>query len=140
MKRIIIILIGITMSCSISFAVAPPIAVQKAFEQKFPKATKVSWGKENRKEWEAEFSLGGNKISANFANDGTWLETERTIAVSELPKAVSESINKAYPAWKITETEKTESLSKGIIYEAEIKSGLHKKEISLKEDGTLIKE
>src|SRR5216683_4680125 len=64
-----------------------PAAVQKAFEQKFPKATKVGWGKENEKEWEAEFTFNGSKLSANFTSDGVWVETEKEIAISELPKA-----------------------------------------------------
>ena len=74
------------------FAGNPPAVVQKAFEQKFPKVTKVSWGKENEKEWEAAFTLNGSKLSANFLNDGTWAETERKITVADFPKSVSDAI------------------------------------------------
>ncbi len=140
MKKIILMILGIALLSTCSFAGTPPAAVQKAFEQKFPKATKVSWGKENKKEWEAEFTLDGSKISANFALDGTWMETEREIKVSELPKAVANAISKAYPGWKITEADKTETAKNGLIYEADIKSGIHKKGLAYKEDGTPVKE
>ena len=130
--------IAVIYSCS--FAGTPPAAVQKTFEQKFPKATNVSWGKENKKEWEAEFTIDGSKISANFTNEGTWVETEKKITVSELPKAVSDAIQKQYPDWKITEADKTETAKNGVIYEADIKSGTQKKGVAFKEDGTPVKE
>src|SRR5438128_2594677 len=137
MKRIIIIAIMLTSTGAV-IAQTPaaqtqsqpakkkltaPAAVQKAFEQKFPKATKVNWGKENATEWEAEFMLDGNELSANFSADGKWVETERKIKVSELPKAVAAAIQKQYPGWKISDAAKTESAKDGIFYEAQVKSG-----------------
>ena len=41
-----------------------------------PAATDVKWGKESAKEYEAEFRLNGNNVSANFGSDGAWVETE----------------------------------------------------------------
>lgn len=120
--------------------IVAPGDVQKAFEQKFPKATNVSWGKENKTEWEAEFTLDGGKFSANFTNDGTWVETEKKIAVSEFPKPVADAIQKQYPGWKITEADRTETAKNGLIYEADIKSGMQKKEVAFKEDGTPVTE
>jgi len=117
-----------------------PATVQKTFEQKFPKATKVSWGKENEKEWEAEFTFKGSKLSANFTSDGAWVETEKEISVSELPKAVADAIQKQYPDWKITEADQTETAKNGVIYEADIKSGTKKKGVAFKEDGTPVAE
>lgn len=140
MRTLILMIVSIALICSCSLAGTPPAAVQKAFEQKFPKATKVSWGKENEKEWEAEFTNNGGKLSANFRNDGAWLETEKEINVSELPKAVNDAIQKKYPGWKITEADRTETAKNGLIYEADIKSGIHKKEVAFKEDGTVVTE
>lgn len=117
-----------------------PEAVQKAFEQKFPIATSVSWRKENKTEWEAEFMFNGGKLSANFTNDGTWVETEKQIAVSEFPKVVADAIQKLYPGWKITEADRTETAKNGLIYEVDIKSGTQKKEVAFKEDGTPVTE
>lgn len=129
---------SVVLVYSCSLAGTPPTLVQKAFEQKFPTATKVSWGKENTKEWEAEFTLDGSKVSANFSNDGTWVETEREIPVSELPKAVAEAIQRQYPNWKITEADKTETAKNGTIFEADIKSGMQKKALAFKQDGTVV--
>lgn len=122
------------------FALTPPAKVKAAFSQKYPKATKVSWGKESAKEWEAEFTLDGTKVSANFSQDGTWVETERMIAISALPKPVEEAIDKQYPKWKISSADKTETAKNGVVYEVGIKSASHKKEVIFKEDGTPVKE
>ena len=65
-----------------------PAAVTNAFNNKFPGATEVKWEKENAKEYEAEFTLNGDNVSANFGADGTWVETETVIKVADLPAAV----------------------------------------------------
>ncbi len=120
--------------------VVTPEAVKKAFDQKFPSATKVKWGMENAKEWEAEFNFKGSEFSANFTSDGTWVETEKEIKVTELPKAVADAIAKQYAGWAITEADRTETAKNGTIYEADIKNGKGKKEVAFKEDGTPVAE
>lgn len=125
---------------SSSFAGKPPVAVKKAFMEKFPTASKVVWGKEAVKEWEADFMFEGKKISANFAQDGTWLETEKMIKASELPAAVSEAIKSKFAGWKIMEADKTETSKHGIIYEADLQIGAKKKSVAYKEDGTFVVE
>tara|TARA_R110002126_G_scaffold117912_1_gene257670 strand:+ start:272 stop:670 length:399 start_codon:yes stop_codon:yes gene_type:complete len=125
---------------SCAFAGTPPDAVKKAFAKKFPTATKVSWGVEGPKEWEADFTYEGDKISANFFEDGTWLETERQIKTVNLPKAVLTAVKSKYNDWKIVEADKTETSKKGIIYEVDLKKGLKSKSLAFKEDGTSIKE
>ena len=138
MKKVIMF-VAVTIS-SYAFASTPPKSVTETFSKKFPTATKVSWGKEGAKEWEAEFTLEGTKISANFSLDGAWVETERGIKITELPKKVAEAIAKQYPGWKITEADRTETAKNGTIYEADIKNGLKKNEVAYKEDGTPVKE
>lgn len=118
----------------------PPATVEKAFEQKFPNATNVHWGKENAKEWEAEFVLKGENISANFTSDGKWVETEKEIKATELPTAVAEAIKKQYPGWSITEADKTETEKNGTIYEVAIKKGKDKKGVAFKENGSPVAE
>jgi hypothetical protein len=139
MKKVLMIL-AITLICSCTFAKTPPKAVSDAFMKKFPTATKVSWGVEGPKEWEAEFTLEGKKISANFNENGTWVETEREINPANLPKAVLESLKLKYNDWKIAEADKTESSKHGTIYEVDLKKGLKSKSLAFKEDGTSIKE
>lgn len=139
MKKVMMIL-AIVMITSCSFASTPPKVVSDAFMKKFPAATKVSWGKEGPKEWEAEFTLNGEKISANFGQDGTWLETEQEIKAANLPKAVSASVKMKYSDWKIAEADKTETAKHGTIYEVDLKKGLKTKSLAFKEDGTTVKE
>ena len=140
MRKLFLMMMSVALIYSCSYAGNPPAAIQKAFEKKFPNATKISWGKEGAIEWEAEFTFEGDKISANFAEDGTWLETEKEIKAAGLPKAVAEAINLEYPGWTIIEADKTESLKHGTIYEADIKKGLEKKAVAYKEDGSSVAE
>src|SRR5258705_13059424 len=109
MKRHIIVLMlsraGLSANCQ---SKKVPAAVKSAFAAKFPGATNVKWGKENAKEYEAEFKLNNNSISANFAMDGSWVETESVIPVADLPAAVTSAIHKKYPGAPITLAEKTE--------------------------------
>ena len=139
MKKILMIL-SIALICSCTFAKTPPKAVSDAFMKKFPTATKVSWGIEGPKEWEAEFTLDGDKVSANFSQDGTWLETEQEIKASSLPAAVLSNVKMKYATWKIAEADKTETAKHGTIYEVDLKKGMKRKSLAFKADGTSIKE
>lgn len=114
----------------------PPAAVLKAFEQAFPKASDVSWGKENDAEYEAEFKLNDTEMSANFSPDGTWLETESSLAPSALPSPVSATIKTQYPEWKIAGAERVDRKDQPTVYEVIIRSGMKKKELLLQGDGT----
>jgi len=140
MKKKFLMIMTTVLIYSCSFAGTPPSSVQKAFTTKFPTATKVSWGKEGAKEWEAEFTLDGKKVSANFAEDGTWLETEREIKVADLPKSVAAAVKSKYTNWTITEADKTETSKHGLIYEVDLKKGTEKKDAAFKEDGTPVAE
>jgi len=91
MKKLLIITYSIfamgMAGCSQKINV--PAAVTKAFNSRYPGATNVKWGKENAKEFEAEFKLNGDNVSANFGADGSWVETETVIKVTDLPAAVA---------------------------------------------------
>ena len=139
MKKVMMIL-AIVLIYSCSFASTPPKAVSDAFMKKFPTATKISWGKEGPKEWEAEFTLNGDKISANFGQEGNWLETEQEIKASSLPAAVLSNVKTKYATWKIAEADKTETDKHGTIYEVDLKKGLKSKSLAFKADGTAVKE
>ncbi len=140
MKKIALMFMAVAMFCSYSFAMTPPKVVKNAFDKKFPNATKITWGKEAAKEWEAEFTFEGSKISANFYQDGTWLETEKEIKATSLPVAVATAIKTNYQGWTIAEADKTETSKHGTIYEADLKKGTQKKSVAYKEDGTSVKE
>lgn len=115
-----------------------PAKVKTAFDQKFPGAQKVKWSKENATEWEAEFKMSGKEYSANYKADGSWMETEYEISANEIPAAVTTSLGKDFPGYKLVEFEISET-AKGKIYEFEIKTGTKKQEVALDEKGVLKK-
>ncbi len=138
--NIVVLMLAITAGLSATCQlIKAPMAVNTAFNTKFPKATNVKWGKENAKEYEAEFKLNNNPVSANFGLDGSWVETETTINTSELPASVSRAIHTKYPGAPITKTEKLEKPVDKIFYEVLIKVNGNTKEIELNPDGSFIK-
>jgi len=86
-----------------------PANVTSAFTKKFPNASKVKWGKESDKEWEAEFKMDGKEYSANFDLAGEWVETEYEIAAAELPAVVKSAIEKESAGLKIGEAAVSET-------------------------------
>ena len=140
MKLLLLIAFNIFAIAGMGFSqkINVPSAVTNAFKAKFPTATNVKWGKENAKEFEAEFKQGNTSVSANFKTDGSWVETETVIPQASLPAAVSAAILKKYPGAVITMAEKTEMPGK-IIYEAAIKVNGKKKNVELNADGSFVK-
>ena len=115
-----------------------PAGVKTAFIQKFPNATGVKWGKENAKEWEAEFKMDGKDYSANFDNAGGWMETEYQVTVSELPAAVKATLDKESAGSKIKLSEVTETKD-GKAFEFVLNKGENKTELVIDNSGKVTK-
>ncbi|HKB44686.1 MAG TPA: PepSY-like domain-containing protein [Chitinophagaceae bacterium] len=130
------IAIGLSSNCQ---SIKVPAAVKSAFNTKYPNATNVKWGKENTKEYEAEFKLNGTNVSANFALDGSWVETETVIKIASLPAPVTAALKKKYPGAVITMAEKLEMPGGKLLYEATFKVNGKKKSMELNPDGSLAK-
>ena len=122
-----------------AFAIDVPKEVADAFAKKFPAATNIKWGKENAKEYEAEFKLNGKSASANFLTDGSWVETEMQVDVSEAPAAVTAAVQQKHLGTSIIRLYKIDNSKGDLTYEAEIKTGNKKQEMILKAEGTIIK-
>lgn len=122
-----------------TFANDIPKAIQDAFTKKFPTAKSVKWDKENANEYEASFLLNGIKNSANYNTQGSLVETESEIKVSDLPSAITSNIQKKYTNWKIVGAAKIEHLKNGIQFEADLQKGKLKKEVFYTEAGVFIK-
>ena len=141
MKNIFIVLtttitIGLSANCQ---GLKVPEAVKNAFAAKFPTATNVSWGKENSKEYEAEFKMNNTAVSANFGLDGSWVETETTIPETDLPAPVINAIHVKFPGGKITRAEKLEKPGDKTFYETVIKVNGKSKEVEMNPDGSFVK-
>ena len=115
-----------------------PAKVKTAFNQKFPGAQDVKWGKEKSTEWEAEFKMNGKNYSANYTVDGMWMESEYEINANEIPVAVTTTLGKEFPGYKLLVSEISET-AKGKVFEFDIKIGNKKKEVAVNPDGTLVK-
>jgi hypothetical protein len=115
-----------------------PANITAAFSQKFPSASKVKWGKESEKEWEAEFIMNGKEYSANYDNAGTLTETEYAITAKEIPAAVKTSLDKESAGYKIEESAVSETKA-GKIYEFVIAKGETKMELTIDPAGKVLK-
>ena len=115
-----------------------PAKVKTAFTEKFPNATKISWDKENAKEWEAEFKMNGKEYSANFDNNGNWKETEYEVEKSDIPSDVKSTLDSDFNGYKIEEAEISETESDKV-YEFQLEKGKTNIEVAISPDGSIVK-
>jgi len=138
MKKGVLLALSVILLCSYLFGGMPPTSVQKTFMEKYQSATKISWENEDSKEWEAKFTFEGNNLSANFADDGTWIDTERIIKNSEVPTAILETIKSIYTGWIINKIVKKETSKSGTVYDVGLKKRTEKETVTFNEDGTKV--
>jgi preprotein translocase subunit SecD len=77
-----------------------PKKVMDALKAKFPKAEIHKWTKEKEGDavvYDIEFKENGRKCEADIKEDGTYVNYEREIAAKDLPKAVTDAVEKKYP-------------------------------------------
>ena len=115
-----------------------PQKVKDAFTQKFPEVKKVKWEKENETDWEGEFKMKGVEYSANFLEDGTWMETEYEIKMEDVPENIRKALVESFPDYKIEEAEISETVD-GIFYEFELEKGKTEIEVAIDMNGKIIK-
>ncbi len=97
---------------------------------------KVKWDQEEENEWEAEFKMNGDEMSASFDNAGKWLETEKELKKNQLPAAVLKAVNAEYAGYKMDEAAEIEKPDfKG--YELGIEKGEEELEILVTADGRI---
>jgi len=140
MRKTIIVAVSLLCTYATSFAQSnTPAAVISAFNQKFTNAVKVKWDKENAHEYEASFELNGTKYSANFSDNGEWLETESPITFNQLPEKVKSTFNASHQVATVKAIAKIESSKGTTKFEVEIKQGVKTIELFYIADGTEIK-
>jgi len=96
---------------------SPPTAVAEALVAQFPGAT-AEWVKEGS-DYEANFKLNGEEMSATFSEDGTLLETEVEMEKDALPSSILEYIKANYNE-EVEEAAKITKANGKIFYEAEV--------------------
>ena len=135
MKKSIFITVALAFAL-FSCAQTPPKSVTDNFSKKFTSATKVKWDKEGANEWEAEFVMNGNEMSASFDAAGKWMATEAELKEKDLPANVLKAVQAAYPGWEI---ESVESIEKPDLkgYELGIEKGKEELEIVVTADGKI---
>ena len=111
-----------------------PSAVKTAFEKKYP-SVKASWDKEDAN-YEANFKQNGKAMSALIDKNGTIVETETDIPVTDLPKTAQDYMKKNYPGIKIEEAARIVKANGDINYEAEV----HHRDVIFDANGKFIKE
>jgi len=142
MKPLIVILILGSLalfSCRKSEEAATPDVVKQAFTDKFSKAGSAHWSMEAEGEYEVEFKLNGQNMSASFDGAGNWLETETEIAAADLPDAVRRAVADQFPGYSVDEAERTET-AEGLTYELELKKEDAEIEVVLSPDGRVLKQ
>lgn len=111
-----------------------PSAVKNSFEKRFPEA-KAKWEKEDG-QYEAGFNQAGKNMSAMFKPDGTFVESEMEIKVSELPATVLAYVKSHYKGKSIKEGSKITKANGTVEYEAEVND----KDVMFDKDGKFLKE
>ncbi|MBN1345495.1 MAG: PepSY-like domain-containing protein [Phycisphaerae bacterium] len=100
--------------CSVELSKVTPEAKQ-SLATAFPEATITKV--ENELKWggtvyEAELTQGAKKMEVKLSHDGGIIKVDTRMAMSDLPKAVAETITGATKGAKLTEIEKVEVLGK----------------------------
>ncbi|MBI1226702.1 MAG: hypothetical protein GC192_15820 [Bacteroidetes bacterium] len=135
MRILSLVLAYLLTSCQLA---DPPKKVLKAFENKYPKAEKVSWNIDRNGRHEADFTLDGTKYRADFDADGTWVETETSVKWDDLPKATKSAFKDEDKKKDIVEIELVDSHEKGHFYDIEYKTSGHKQDIMITPDGQVL--
>ena len=111
-----------------------PDAVKASFTKQFPGAS-PTWKKEEEN-YEAEFKLNGNEMSAIFDANGSLEESETDINAQELPSNTAAYVNEHYKGKRIDEAEKVTKADGTISYEVEVDG----KEVVFDSAGNFLKE
>ena len=114
-----------------------PAVVKTSFNRKFPTVKKAHWAREGKTEWEAEFTMNGKDMSANFDFQGNWKETETTLKSTALSYKVMETLSKQFPGYSVEDVSFTKT-PKYSAYEIVIEKGESRLEVTINKMGQVI--
>ncbi len=118
-----------------------PAAVTEAFKARYPHAEKVAW-KDEITSFEAQFTLNGFAMTADFNSKGEWQNSEKKIKFTDLPAAVNDGFKKSkYADWETTNIVEIDKNSESLQYRIEVKkSAVQKKYLFFNTNGRLIRD
>lgn len=125
MKKIsislIILICGFTLNAQVIKEAAVPAVVKNKFAVMFPDVKVKKWEKEEEK-YEVSFKNVKEKTALLFDANGTYIQTEVEIQVTDLPKSITEYVTKNFTAKEveIEEAAKITAANGSISYKAEI--------------------
>ena len=111
-----------------------PASAKTAFQKKYP-GVKGSWDKEGDN-YEVNFKQDGKAMSAVIDKNGTIVETETDIPVTDLPVAARDYVKSHYAGVKVKEAAKIVKANGDVNYEAEV----NHKDVIFDVNGKFIKE
>ncbi len=113
-----------------------PAEVSASLKKMYPETTDLKWDQKKEK-YKAEFKVVKTKHEVTFDKAGTVTKHQYEIKKEELPKAVTETINKDFSTYTVHDCERTDH--KGIsTYKVELKSAAGKKKVNFGSDGKVI--
>ena len=118
-----------------------PAAVTEAFKARYPHAENVAW-KDEITSFEAQFTLNGFMMTADFNSKGEWQNSEKKIKFADLPAAINDGFKKSkYAEWEVISVVEIDKNSESLQYRVEVKkSGLQKKYLFFNTNGRLIRD
>jgi hypothetical protein len=95
-----------------------PALVQNALKLKFPDAVDIEWEK-NKKFFEADYDVAATEYAALIDASGKILMTKKEILATELPAAISASIQQNFADYEVNDLEQIEK-DGAVFYQVEL--------------------
>ena len=111
--------------------------VKSFIETKYPGASIRKAEYENNGLLEVEFIHSSLLKDAYFKSNNDWVYTEWDVALSALPKSVTDAVAEAYPSHRIDDVDFVEAPS-GNYYEVEIEKGGSEVWLFVTQDGVIL--
>ena len=117
-----------------------PSAIQQEFQKSFPEASDVEWEKEmNHYDVEFEVGLLGTDHEAWYDENGKLLRHEEEISKRDLPKEVTNTINKEFDGFRIGDVTK---ITKGdqVNYTMELENRDEEWDVAIDANGKILQQ
>jgi len=119
-----------------------PASVTDAFKSRYPHAENVEW-KDRLSFFEADFTLNGATVSADFSNKGEWKSSESKTTFEVLPEPVKDGFSKSkYSDWSKGSVTEIQEMGKGVRYKVYVEKSepFQKRFLWFNANGKLVKD